>query len=269
MHEIEADLSELKATTHRRLNVGSGDYPLRYHLNLDADPEKNPEICATVPPIPLEDESLDDVWACHFLEHLSYEAALAFLAECYRVLVPGGKLSIVVPDTREIMQRWLAGTIDAVEFGDKWWPIADLNAVNALFLYSTVQDSPHLWAWDLNTLARAMDGAGFGEFESIDRFEDQRIIQGAWYQCGLIGKKPEKTVEGIAEELFGGRVCEVCGAPATGHSSDYQDKPPEDGDMFVKVDRVGEPHFYCKEHPRLSLSYDYNGHLREPGEMEA
>lgn len=190
MQEFEADVSELEATTHRRLNVGSGDYPLRYYVNLDADPSKHAEICATVPPIPMEEETLDEVWACHFLEHLTYADALAFLSECYRVLVPGGRLGIVVPDTREIMTRWLAGSIDAVEFAGQWWPIADLNAVSAMFLYSTVQDSPHRWSWDMETLAAAMKVAGFDDLRSIDRYEDPRIVQGAWYQCGVWGVKP-------------------------------------------------------------------------------
>ena len=178
----------------KRLNVGSGEFPLPYWINLDADPNLPADIHATVPPLPFDDESLDEIWACHFLEHLSYEGGQAFLAECYRALRPGGGLGIVVPDMGEVLRRWLAGARDAVEWPrGTWWNVADLDAVNALFVYSTVQDTPHLWAYDQGTLARAMRRVGFRDLVEIDRFRDPRIAQGAWYQCGLQGRKGGET----------------------------------------------------------------------------
>jgi hypothetical protein len=114
-----------------------------------------------------------------------------FLAECFRALAPGGRLGIVVPDTREIMARWLAGSNDAVEFPEHaWHNIADLNEVCALFLYSTVQDSPHRWSWCLDTLAAAMTAAGFVDLAEIDRYRDPRLVTGQWWQCGLDSWKP-------------------------------------------------------------------------------
>ena len=188
----EWDHEDLAATTGLRLNVGSGSWPLAYWTNLDADPEaKDVDVCAVVPPIPYDDESLLEVWAGHFLEHLSRDEAQVFLEEAYRVLMPKGKLGILVPDTREIMRRYLAGSIDAVEYPyATWWDVNDLDAVCHLFLYSTVQDSPHRWGWDQHTLARAMTLAGFKDLAPIDRYRDPRIVQGAWYQFGLFGTKP-------------------------------------------------------------------------------
>jgi SAM-dependent methyltransferase len=48
--------------------------------------------------IPFADETFDVVYHSHFLEHLPREAALPFLAECFRTLKVGGILRIVVPD---------------------------------------------------------------------------------------------------------------------------------------------------------------------------
>jgi predicted SAM-dependent methyltransferase len=187
-----AEMQDLIATTQLRLNVGCGDYPMRYWMNLDADPQKPAQIHAAAPPIPYDDETLLEIYAGHFLEHLTQGDAADFIAECYRCLKPGGKLGIVVPDTREVMRRYLAGAIDAVEYpANTWWPVADLNAVCAMFLYSTVQDSQqHQWAYDMETLAQAMAVAGFERLHEIDRYRDPRIAQGAWYQCGISGYKP-------------------------------------------------------------------------------
>lgn len=152
------------------------------------------ELHCAVPPIPYEDESLNEIWSGHMLEHLEPEKATEFLAECYRCLVPGGKLGILVPDTREIMRRYLEQTDDQVQYPlGTWRRVADLDEVCALFLYSTVQDSRHAWSYDADTLRRAMERAGFGEFMEIDRHQDYRIPVGAFYQVGFDAYKPKEV----------------------------------------------------------------------------
>jgi len=182
-----AEHERLNVLASRRLNVGCGDWPLAYWQNLDAAPSQWPDLViqATVPPLPFEDESLDEIYAGHFLEHLSEHEAQAFLSECRRCLTDGGKLGIVVPDTREVMTRWLAGSIDCAQYGVvSWCSIADLDDVCRLFLYSTVQASPHKWSYDLGTLGRLLERSGFTVTAEIDRYRDERLGSGQWFQCG-------------------------------------------------------------------------------------
>lgn len=49
--------------------------------------------------IPFSDGSVDGVLASHFLEHLDLQEAWKFVAECYRVLKPGGVMVASVPNT--------------------------------------------------------------------------------------------------------------------------------------------------------------------------
>jgi len=173
-------------TADRRLNVGCGAFPLPYFTNLDADSAAFADVYACVPPLPFADGALDEIYAGHFLEHLTPAEADTFLAECRRCLVPNKRLGVVVPDTRQILTRWLLGAPECVEYPvGTWHPVADLDAVCRLFLYSTVQESPHRWSYDLGTLARRVEAAGFVVTGEIDRYHDPRIPVGAWYQCGL------------------------------------------------------------------------------------
>jgi len=187
------DHAGMQATAKRRVNVGCGDFPIPYWTNIDANPDLPADIHVVVPPMPFADGALDEVWACHFLEHLDYGEGQAFLRECFRVLAPGGRCGIVVPDTREIVKRYLAQGIDQVEWPYRHWhALKDLDAVCELFLYSTVQESPHRWSYDIETLARIMTRAGFVGLREVDRYRDPRVAQGAWYQVGLDGFKPKK-----------------------------------------------------------------------------
>ena len=142
--------------------------------------------------MPYGDAEIDEIYAGHMLEHLTLEDAQTFLRECYRCLIPGGLLGIVVPDTREIFKRYLMGSIDAVECPRQvWWDMSNLDAICGLFVYSTIQGSPHRWMYDERTLAHVMTAAGFVDLKPIDRYRDPRLGQGAWYQMGYDARRPE------------------------------------------------------------------------------
>ena len=181
----ESEHARLQALAPRRLNIGSGQHPLLYWTNIDEAPDALSDVHVRVPPIPRQDESLDEIYCGHLFEHLTPAEADTFLWECRRCLVLGGRLGIVVPDTREVMKRHLRGALDEVEYPrGTWHKVRDLDAVCALFFYSTIQESPHRWSYDLHTLARIIEAHGFDVVREIDRFADPRIAVGAWYQCG-------------------------------------------------------------------------------------
>lgn len=174
-----------------RMNLGCGDWPLAGWVNVDESPRVAADVVASVPPIPAEDESLDDLYLGHLLEHLPPARGGALLLEAYRCLRPGGRIGVVVPDTRAVLEQYVQQTAACVEYPQGTIrPMADLDQVCALFLYSTVQPSPHRWSYDLVTLARALRAAGFRDLVEINRYDDPRIPVGAWYQCGYDARKP-------------------------------------------------------------------------------
>ena len=177
-----------------RVNIGCGKYPLDGYTNVDASQDSAADVrmdafafLAT-----LADDSLEEVYAGHFLEHLTQLEGQAFLAECYRVLQPGGVCAIVVPDMRTILAEWLANTATVAEYPEGvYWPIRDLVAVCGLFLYGTCQESQHRWCYEGATLGRAMLRAGFVNLQPIDRENDPRLGAPAWFQGGWDGTKPQ------------------------------------------------------------------------------
>lgn len=56
--------------------------------------------------IPFPQHSFDVVYHSHVFEHIPREAGPSFLAECFRVLKPGGVIRVVVPDLEALIARY-------------------------------------------------------------------------------------------------------------------------------------------------------------------
>lgn len=161
-----------------KLNVGSGDFPFPAPwVNVDSG-EGSTTLCdvyADARCLPFSDGSVEEIYCGHVLEHMPLTDGIGALQEMRRVLVPGGRIGIVVPDFRESVKRWLKG-----EF--------DLDYLNDIIIYSYVQDSPHRWCYDALTLERAMATAGFRKITPI-KTGDPRIVHDKWWNLGRNGVK--------------------------------------------------------------------------------
>jgi predicted SAM-dependent methyltransferase len=86
-----------------KLNVGCGNhYAEGGWVNLDRHDlphhDHRPDLMANVlEGIPLEDNSCEQVFASHFLEHIPWASVPDVVAECWRVLAPGGRIAVVGP----------------------------------------------------------------------------------------------------------------------------------------------------------------------------
>jgi uncharacterized protein YbaR (Trm112 family) len=80
------------------LNLGSGVQNRNLDsnlINLDIYSHENADVAADAHHLPFLEDSLDGVWLCAVMEHLSRPFDVA--AECFRVVKPGGFVLITVP----------------------------------------------------------------------------------------------------------------------------------------------------------------------------
>ncbi len=102
------------------LELGGGDNPLtdqngnQFTFNMDI--RKGPKINLVHNlrkiPWPLDDSSFDGVFARYLLEHLPYRELPGIIREAYRILKPGGKIIVFVPNIIEqckLALKWGAG----------------------------------------------------------------------------------------------------------------------------------------------------------------
>lgn len=91
-------------TSPIRLELGSGYHPTEGFTHLDVNPNApGVDIVGPAFPLDLPDASVSELRAVDVLEHISYRLTDQVLADWARVLVPGGRLYVQVPDAHTIM----------------------------------------------------------------------------------------------------------------------------------------------------------------------
>ncbi|MBT2511658.1 methyltransferase domain-containing protein [Streptomyces sp. ISL-98] len=126
--------------------------------------------------IPLQDDSVAEIFSEHFLEHIDYpRSAKHYVREACRVLEPDGRIITGVPDAAFALSQY-PGPLDASDGTiERWYAKRDclgdintrLDLVN--FVFRDQDDNPkytpHLWAYDHEKLVQFFTEAGFTTVE--------------------------------------------------------------------------------------------------------
>lgn len=151
-----------------RLQIGCGANLLPGWLNTDRGAHAaGATHLDAARPFPLPAASFDHVFCEHLIEHLDRERGAAMLAECARVLRPGGRIRVSTPDLTVI-----AKLVEAGRGGDEiaaryvqWCAEGFLAEANgdrpALVINQLFHGWGHRFLYDHDTLAHALVTAGF------------------------------------------------------------------------------------------------------------
>jgi hypothetical protein len=132
-----------------KLNLGCGYNRLEGWLNLDSSPESAADRLMPAHDLALEAASASEVRALQLIEHLGFFKAKYFLSECWRVLKPGGPLTLETPDLEKTFSVFLSGDHKAREAALGW-------------VYGPeTQGLGHLYCFPKELLAELLDEAGF------------------------------------------------------------------------------------------------------------
>lgn len=100
----------------RKLNIASGFDHMDGYINIDSDPRTFPNILRDIENgLPFDDNSVDEIFSKHTLEHINPDKIHWVIAEMYRVLVPNGRLKVIVP----INKGWLVSPEHKCPWSDK------------------------------------------------------------------------------------------------------------------------------------------------------
>lgn len=125
-------------------------------------------------------DSCSAVYASHVLEHLALEDFNKALVETFRILKPGGVFRLVVPDLRQLAERYLdrlaSGESDAnTQFFREACMGVERRARGLRgVVVSAFGNTAHLWMWDELSLTAALTKVGFSRVRRAS-FNDSTV----------------------------------------------------------------------------------------------
>lgn len=163
--------NRFRGKTGLKVNVGCGQNIVDGWINLDLTNDPRVICWDCRRSLPFDDNSVSAIFTEHVFEHLYHpDETMAFLAECRRILEPGGVVRIVVPDVGKYLRLYGNGwdgliyTRDLAKvdggYRDGWLQTTyatQMEMMNAIFR----QGVEHKYGWDAETLMRVMREAGF------------------------------------------------------------------------------------------------------------
>ena len=128
--------------------------------------------------IPHGSETVDSIYSSHMIEHLDRHEAASFLAECRRVLKPGGVLRLSAPNLRwsvlEYAENGRADEFVAQLQFDLDRPRGAVGKLRQL----VSGGRGHRWMYDGASLQRLVADAGFWDVEVVPAGETRRAAPG-------------------------------------------------------------------------------------------
>lgn len=138
-----------------KLNIGCGKMVLDGWVNCDVQKnpkaKRAPELLCDAKSVPLADGCADVVMALHLIEHFYFWDVECVLAEWRRLLKPGGKLILELPDLEKACKNLLSGKNDQMCM----WPLYGDPGHRDPFMC-------HRWGYTPKTLKALLVANGFG-----------------------------------------------------------------------------------------------------------
>ncbi|MCX7953793.1 MAG: methyltransferase domain-containing protein [Bacteroidales bacterium] len=128
--------------------------------------------------LPFPDNSVEFIYSSHTLEHFSFNDIIFLLNEFYRVLKPGGKIRIAVPNARIYINMYCNKVIDNDLFKvkDAFYNTTLIDVVN----YIAYMNGAHKYMFDEENLLYLLEKANFKNVK-IDKFDESLDLQDRKY----------------------------------------------------------------------------------------
>lgn len=144
----------------KRLNIGCGNRRIPGYTGVDVVPREAADIVAPAHSIPLPDGSVDEIFGCHIWEHFFRWECDDVIVEWKRLLRPGGRLVLELPNLIKCCENLLSGRMRGGKHPHQL-------SYHGLFGDPRGKDRhmAHVWGWTPETLREFLTEYGFQQIE--------------------------------------------------------------------------------------------------------
>ncbi len=152
-----------------KVHFGCGDVDLKGYINIDSRPLDHVHLVGSTEQFEkFIDNSIDEIYLCHVLEHISFVEVPKFLSLLYKKMKTKGKLLISVPDFENIVKAYSSypGGISSIQ--------------SPLYGGQNYEENFHKSCYDLKYLSQIMKDSGFHSIRTWNTDEEFGLSLGDW-----------------------------------------------------------------------------------------
>jgi predicted SAM-dependent methyltransferase len=169
--------SYLEKNNIRKLQIGAQSNSVDGWLNVDIEPKSGEVVYMdAIKLFPFEANTFDFIFTEHMIEHISFNEGDFMLRECFRVMKKGGKIRVVTPNLKFLIELYQESKTETQEdylrFSQKYFknqePELDTLVINNFF-----RDWGHQFIHDAKSLRYLLEKAGFQQI-SLTKVNESR-----------------------------------------------------------------------------------------------
>lgn len=176
----------------KRLQVGAGRMTLKGWLNSDIEPVQGEVYLDAAAPFPFADKTFKYIYAEQLIEHLTYKQAQVFLRECFRVLVPGGRIRLATPDLLQLVALFTTDKTPIqkklLDFESRVNHFPSTPLPETAWFNTLTRAWGHQFLYDPESLRATLEAAGFTSVTRVKLGEsdapDLQNIEMHWHEGG-------------------------------------------------------------------------------------
>lgn len=146
-----------------RLHLGCGPKHKHWDGFINCDVLPDADVVTDIKKLPFPDEYADEIHAIHLFEHIAFWEVNKVLKEWRRVLKPGGKLVLEMPDMEKCFELFGNQNLKFVNKRTQERIPNHYIALAGIYGDPTEQrpEQRHMWGWWPDSIVPTLDGAGF------------------------------------------------------------------------------------------------------------
>ncbi len=118
--------------------------------------------------IPLPEDSVETIYSSHMFEHIPFQRLLRLIGECHRVLRPGGRVLVCVPNARLYVDAYVEGR-EAEPAENMYAPaLTPTGSKIDVLNYTAYMSEAHKYMFDEENLPNTLRAGGFRHAELRD-----------------------------------------------------------------------------------------------------
>lgn len=163
-----------------KVNLGCGHLKIPGFVNVDIRPKVKPDVCgdAVKYVLSLEDGSIEEVHAVHFLEHISWPRAQRLVKLLFLKMKSGGRVALETPDLLKCLAQLQRAP-------------ASVGAIANIFGHYAVKgEVEHRWGYTGALLMRMLKDAGFVQVAEDAKSNYAHPRLGLARDIRVVGVKP-------------------------------------------------------------------------------